>query len=28
MNDSFKANDYAIRDLRLNFSRSGEVAWC
>lgn len=27
MNDSFKATDYAIRELRLNFSSSGEVAW-
>jgi hypothetical protein len=27
MNESFKATDYAIHELRLNFSRSGEVAW-
>lgn len=27
MNESFKATDYAIRELRLNFSQSGEVAW-
>ena len=27
MNESFKAIDFAIRELRLNFSRSGEVAW-
>jgi len=27
MSDSFKATDYAIREFRLNFSRSGDVAW-
>jgi ketosteroid isomerase-like protein len=27
MKDAFKATDHAIRDLHLNFSRSGDVAW-
>ncbi len=27
LNDAFKATDYEIRDLRLNFSLSGNVAW-
>ncbi len=27
MSDAFKATDYAIRDLRINFSESGTVAW-
>ncbi len=27
MNDDFKANRYEIRELRINLSRSGDVAW-
>ncbi len=27
MSDAFKATDFAIRDLRLDFSESGTVAW-
>jgi len=27
MSDAFKATDFAIRDLRLTFSKSGMVAW-
>ena len=27
MSDAFKATDFAIRDLRPNFSESGTVAW-
>ncbi len=27
MSDAFKATDFAIRDLRINFSESGTVAW-
>jgi hypothetical protein len=27
MHKDFKATDYAIRDLRINVSRSGETAW-
>ncbi|MBI5030482.1 MAG: nuclear transport factor 2 family protein, partial [Chloroflexi bacterium] len=27
MSDAFKATDFAIRDLRLQFSESGTVAW-
>lgn len=27
LKDAFRATDFSIRDLRLNFSRSGEVAW-
>ncbi len=27
MRDEFKATDYAIRDLRLNFSRLGDTDW-
>lgn len=27
MTDAFKATDFAIRDLRLQFSESGTVAW-
>lgn len=27
MNDSFRATDHVIRDLRVNFSKSRDVAW-
>jgi len=27
MNPKFKATDFAVRDLRVNFSSSGDVAW-
>mgnify|MGYP000909212167 CR=1 FL=1 len=27
LRDEFKATDYAIRDLRINFSRLGDTAW-
>lgn len=27
LNDAFKATDYAIRDLRVNYSMLGNVAW-
>lgn len=27
LNDAFKATDYAIRDLRVNYSQLGNVAW-
>jgi hypothetical protein len=27
MSDAFQATDFAIRDLRINFSESGTVAW-
>jgi hypothetical protein len=27
LKDAFKATDYAIHDLRLNFSRLGDTAW-
>ncbi len=27
MNDSFRATDYSIRELKIHFSRSGECAW-
>jgi len=27
MSDAFKANDFAIHDLRITFSESGTVAW-
>jgi ketosteroid isomerase-like protein len=27
LNDAFKATDFAIRDLHLNFSRLGDTAW-
>ena len=27
MSDAFKATDYAIHDLRLQFAESGKVAW-
>ncbi|MDO9084803.1 MAG: hypothetical protein Q7U53_01240 [Anaerolineaceae bacterium] len=27
MNDAFKATDYDIRDLRVNYSQFGNVAW-
>jgi ketosteroid isomerase-like protein len=27
MKDAFKATDFAIRELRINFSQSGTVAW-
>lgn len=26
-NDSFKATDFAVKELQLNFSRPGECAW-
>lgn len=26
-NDSFKATDYAVKDLQLNFSKHGDCAW-
>lgn len=27
LKDAFRATDFSIHDLRLNFSRSGDVAW-
>ena len=27
LRDEFKATDYAVRDLRVNFSRLGDTAW-
>jgi hypothetical protein len=27
MKEAFKATDYAIKDLRINFSRLGDTAW-
>jgi hypothetical protein len=27
MNDAFKANDYAIKDLRVKFAQMGNIAW-
>jgi hypothetical protein len=27
MNEAFKATDFAVRDLRVNYSRLGNVAW-